>query len=1314
MRLSEKTPVVAVLFLVLAVAVGLGFWYVDVRQQAQTQHALEQTRDAFERFERERKTVGDPPSSPANANTAPLASGTPAGDPAASATDPVPRARADTRPPQDAPSAAKPARSRDVDVLLLALLLTALVALALAGSSYRLVQKERRARMADDRLARESPAERSPLFRTADVTIIDAEPLETVIADGTPVYSPPAKASGEQLREWLQQSPLAILMMRPSGEIEALNAVFARLTGYTAKDLPSLQAWLARGLRVAPDRQSAARDDLRERYAHANDTPAEMTVWTRAGEPRHWLCHTASVRLDGEDLWLLMGTDVSERRQAEQAALKRAESATNEAAELAGVYRTAPVGLAVLDTQLRFVRVNDRLAEMNGLRIQDHIGKHLRKLLPHVAAAAEPLLERAVQTGAATPTAQIGVRTPAQPKTERYWAVSCAPLKDADGRVTRVAFAADDMTDRHQAEAATRESESTLRAILEHLPAPVCVKDAQGRYIYANAQYEAFVHVAPGQLKGKADHEVLAWEAADRLREYDDEALASAQPVESHGMAPFASGSVFYAASKIALRDAGGKAYAVCSIYSDATARHQVETDTKTSEARYRSIFETSPQPLFIDRDNKLAYVNPACVRVLAARDEQQLIGKSILEFIQQPWHKAFQERIQRALRRKSAASPLEVKLVRLDGSVIDAEIEAALYETSAERAVQILVRDVTERKRADEALRQSEARMRNAAEETAGLIRVADADGNSTYWNAQWQRHTGVSIDEALGSRWLSSVHVDDRERTAASLLGTRAQRDPVHIEYRLRERGGSYRWVIDVATPRHDEAGAYLGYVSCIVDITERKRVEDELTRDAERFRSAAELAPGLLWMEAGEHGEFANSALREYLGLSGDAGTRDWASRIHPEDRTAYEDWRRGMAHACETQHAEMRVQRADGEYRWVVASIAPRRDADGAQAGWIGMLADVTDVRRVEAALRDADRRRNAFVAALAAEMRGPLEPLRHAAEVLGTLSVQEPRAREASDIVVRHTQYLARLLEDALDVSHLLEHPLPLERATAEIGTLVHRAADAARSLIEARGQSLSLTLPAGRARVHADADRLAQAITALLDYGARCSSPGSELAVRAEEDDQHIVLRVRAGGLALPQPALDSLLELFSSASPVAGSAQSITLPLVRQLVELHGGAIEARRVTEGTEFVVRLPVHEAAAEAAPHAPGKATNGHRRVLVVDRDPDTAASLRMLLQLQGHDVRVAQDRASALPAAQEFHPDTVLIDTGTQADGSDELVRALRMLPETAHAALLGVTADETPQEGLFDHCLVKPVEPHVLQQLLAQTSPTLH
>ncbi|MGE5524283.1 MAG: PAS domain S-box protein [Rhodospirillaceae bacterium] len=1307
MRLSEKTPVMAVVFLVLAVAVGLGLWYMDVRQQAQTQHALEQTRDAFERFERERKVPNDgagvsqgvtPPQ--ATAPTTSASTSTPA--------ESAPPARAGSKAADDA---SRSSNSREMYYLLVALLLTAVVALALAGSSYRLVQRERRARMEERHIMRETVVERSPVFRAGEGTIIDAEPVETV-ADGTPVYSPdpppPSEAprTAEMLRNWVEQSPLAVMLMQPSGEIEALNPVFTRLTGYTTKDIPNVQAWLARGQRVAADRQAAARDALRDRFTRGNDAPLEITVWTRGGEPLHWLLHTAVYRIgDDASAWLMLATDITERKQAENAAIERVEQARHESEELATLYQAAPVGLALLDTQLRFLRVNERLGEMSGLRPADHLGKPLRKVLPNVASAAEPLLERVIQSGASSINTWIAVRTPASPKRDLHWAVSCSPLKDASGRVMRIAFAAEDVTDRYQAETYTRENESALRAMFDHLPAPVCVKDTQGRYLYTNPAYEAFVHTAPGSLKGKMDHEVLPWEAADRLHENDDEALSSAGSVQSQGTVQLRDASIDYAASKIALRDQAGKPYAVCAIYTDWTAQQRTERDLKAAEARYRAIFESSPQPMFIDRDNKLVHVNAACIRLLAARDEQQLLGKSILDFIQQPGHKPFQERIQRVLRRKPSEAPLEVKVVRLDGNVIDAEIETALYEASGERAVQIVVRDITERKRADTALRDSEARLRRAIEDTPALIRIADGGGEATYWNAQWQRYTGLPADHGLGQRWTQLIHPDDREQITRALHEIRTQRSPTYLEYRLRDRSGTHRWVLDVVTPRFDDAGTFLGYIASASDIHYRKNLEDALKRDAGRLRAVAEHAPAMLWTESGDEVDLVNTAMMDELGLAGDAAAK-WRERIHPDDRHEITERRQEAVRESRTSHASVRVQRADGEYRWMVATLVPH----AASAGIVGSLTDVTDLRHAQLAARDADQRRNAFLAALAAEIRTPLEPLRHAAEVLRLTSRGDTQAQAASDIVVRHAQYLARLLNDAADASQMLAHPLPYQPSVNDVGDLVHRAIAQARPLIEARGLPLSLRMAGGRAQVHADADRMTQALARLLDY---CASKANGLTVAAEEADGAAAIRIEASGLGLAESDTAAVFEFFPEQAGERREAGSLTLPFVRGLVETQGGKVNAEATSEGTRFTIRLPLHE-----AQPAVQKAVNGHRRVLVVDRDPDTAASLRMLLQLQGHDVRIASDRATAVPAAQEFHPDTVVIDSTAATGAPGELVRALRLLPETAHASLLCVSSEAAPddpgQEGLFDHYLMKPVEPHVLQQVLERTSPTLH
>jgi two-component system, sensor histidine kinase len=288
----------------------------------------------------------------------------------------------------------------------------------------------------------------------------------------------------------------------------------------------------------------------------------------------------------------------------------------------------------------------------------------------------------------------------------------------------------------------------------------------------------------------------------------------------------------------------------------------------------------------------------------------------------------------------------------------------------------------------------------------------------------------------------------------------------------------------------------------------------------------------------------------------------------------------------------------------------------------------------------------------------------------------------------------------------------------MQPEVTDLGQLVHHAVEDARPLIEARRLSLNIRLPGGRAHVYADPQRFTQALTGLLDFAARRADEGGAIALTAEEADGTAAIHVTVDGLVLPDADAASLFELFAvTAGDPTRSAGGLTLPLVRELLVRQGGAVDVDADDNATRFSLRLPVYDPATRPAAEGDRRRLNGHRRVLVIDRDPDTAASLSMLLQLQGHDVRVANDRRAAIPAAQAFHPDTVMIDSAAAEGGPGELVRALRLLPETAHAALLCLSADaadDPAREALFDHYLLKPVEPHLLQRLLAQTSPTVH
>ena len=1281
-RLSDKTPVVAVILLVVAVAVGLGLWYADVRQQAQTQQALEQTREAFERFERERKPTGaDAPRNPADAPA------TPNGAVTAVATREASAAPADGLTPRE--SAAKSATSTEIYILLVALLLTALVALALAGSSYRLVRREQKERMENRHVARETDEERAQVFRTADVTIIDAEPVETA-GDGPPVYAPeierPVTHATDALA-WLAASPFALLVATPEGAIETVNRTFVDLTGYGADELPTLQAYFSRVRRVAPDQVPGAIAAIRDRYARNERAPFECTAWTRAGEPRHWLVSSSLLEDDGGVRWLLLATDITERARAEHAAAERALAAQRAAEDAAGMFEHVPCALAVFDRELRFVQVNGRLAALTGLGEADHPGKPLVKLLPQVAAQLAPLLDRTFQAGREQ-HAEITVRTPLQPKSDRRWAVACVPLHDASGKATRLAVVAEDVTDRHQTESQLRDNEAGLRAILEHLPAPVCVKDVQGRYVYANPAYEQFVQAAPGQLKGRMDHEVLSWESADRLREHDDDALAATQAIDGRGDVRLGDRVVAYTAAKAALRDSNGRAYAVCAVYGDETARAEGERGAKRDAARYRAIFDTSPQPLLVDRDNRLARVNAAGLRLLGARDEAQLAGRSILEFIQPVAQKAFQESLQRCLRRKADARPLAVKVLKLDGTTLEAEIEMALYEAADDKAVQIVVHDVTERRRTEDALRAAETRLRQATEEGPALIRIADADGKATYWNAQWQRLTGLPAERGLGRRWLEAIHDDDRGSVAAALDTLRTQRDPLQLEYRLHARDGRHRWVLDQLTPRMDDAGVALGHVSCLVDIDERKRAEQAWQASAERGRNVMEHAPAALWTEQGGR-ITGNAALRGLLGLVGPDA--DWTTRIHPDDQHALSEWRTRAADGGRPAQTTLRVLDATGEYRLMCATLSEAIPG-GDHRIHIGTLHDVTALRRAERAARDVDQRRNAWLAALGRELRTPLAPLRHAAESLRRDGGLDGRARIAADLVVRESQYLTRLLQDVTAYSSALAHPPMLASTPCDVGELVHAALAQARPQIEARGLTVHLTVPTGLAPAALERELAVQALARLFDQAAHVSNADGDVTITATEEADLCRLEVRVVG-TLEETAVD----------PAALDEGGLVLAMVKHWMTALGGRLDVTVAGGEIRFGVMLPRHVATNDDASSA------ARRRVLVVAADADAASGLELLLQSEGHDVTIAHDATAALSVARSCRPDAVLIDGDLPSAARVTLARALRAQRETAATVIWCMSAPDdvaaTDDGDAYDRRVDKPVEPELLREL---------
>ena len=371
------------------------------------------------------------------------------------------------------------------------------------------------------------------------------------------------------------------------------------------------------------------------------------------------------------------------------------------------------------------------------------------------------------------------------------------------------------------------------------------------------------------------------------------------------------------------------------------------------------------------------------------------------------------------------------------------------------------------------------------------------------------------------------------------------------------------------------------------------------------------------------------------------------------------------------------------------------------------------------------LKEADRRKDEFLATLAHELRNPLAPVRNAVQVLRVKGPDLPELRWGWDVIDRQIEHLTRLIEDLLDISRITRNKLELRKQRVELSEVIRGAVESVRPAIEQRGHELAVALPPEPMYLNGDLVRLTQVFWNLLNNAAKFTEQRGRIALIAERQDGDVVVRVRDTGVGIPPEKLPQLFEMFFQVDHTMERSQGglgIGLALVRRLVELHGGRVEARSEGPGTgsEFRVRLPLLvEPPKPPQAREPGddRPTAARRRILVVDDNRDSADSLAMLLRLAGNEVQTAYDGLEAVETAERFRPEVVLLDIGMPKLNGEEACRRIRAKPWGQDMVLVALTGwgqeddRRRSKEAGFDHHLTKPVDPTALVKLLAEKQP---
>jgi signal transduction histidine kinase/ActR/RegA family two-component response regulator len=402
-------------------------------------------------------------------------------------------------------------------------------------------------------------------------------------------------------------------------------------------------------------------------------------------------------------------------------------------------------------------------------------------------------------------------------------------------------------------------------------------------------------------------------------------------------------------------------------------------------------------------------------------------------------------------------------------------------------------------------------------------------------------------------------------------------------------------------------------------------------------------------------------------------------------------------RGEVHDFELHSA------ADGLDGWYQVVASP---LDGNVAVW---FADVTVRKRHEIELRDADRRKDEFLAILAHELRNPLAPIRQVAALFTKPTLTEDQRQWCMEVIERQVRHMSVLLEDLLDVSRITRGTLELRRQPTELSVLVESAVETARPLIDSKRHKLTIGLPPAPVHLNVDPVRTSQMIANLLNNAAKYTDAGGLIRLTALVRDNDFVLTVTDNGIGLPKQDLETIFQMFSqvpSARERAEGGLGIGLALTKGLVELHGGTIaaESAGIGAGSSFRIEIPNARAATSSHEAAGAAATAPvlSRRILVADDNVDAGDSLAMLLRSDGHDVKLVRDGQEALKVFAAFNPDVVLLDLGMPHVSGYEVARRLRADNSTVLLIAItgwGQSADRTKSAVAgFDHHLTKPVD----------------
>lgn len=1024
--------------------------------------------------------------------------------------------------------------------------------------------------------------------------------------------------------------------------------------------------------------------------------------------------------------------------------------------DLQNFMSSTDIATIFLDRSLQIKRYTPSAQQLFNITSVD-IGRPLDHFTHHLA------YENLVKDAEEVLSSLKWVEREIQSRDGRHYLSRFHPYRTLDDQIDGVVLNFIDITERKRVEEEILRAEEQFRRAIEEAPIPVIMHAEDGEVLQISRTWTELTGYEVSDVPTVETWLNRAYgEGAEAVRDFVKELFKGTKRTLNVDFAirTRKQGVRFWnfsASSPGKLQD--GRRFLV-GMAVDVTERRKAEEAARDSETRLvqamdvAKMFSWEANP----ETQEFSY-SPNLERVLGFNLTARILQNSVENHI----HPEDEKRaVRKALQAIKGGTPYEDTIRFINpqtGEIIWVHSQGGLVnEPDGTKRFMGVAQNITESKQAEIALRENEKRYHTLFDLVPVAVYTCDARGAIQEFNRRavelWGREP-VRNDPGEIFCGSSKIFYSDgrpmphEECPMARVLRGETLAAPQDLEIIIEQPDGTRKNVIVNPKTLKNESGEIIGAINCLYDITETKQAEKALRESEERLRLIMDNAEDYAIMTLDDEGRFTawNTGAETMFGFSEAEALGQHGEIIFtPEDRAKGEPLRELETALRKGRAADERFHMRKDGTRFYVSGVMMKLRGGNEQYSFAKIARDLTERQQMVEALKEADRRKDEFLATLAHELRNPLAPIRSGLEIIRRATSDRNARMEALGIIERQTNQVVHLVDDLLNISRITQGKIKLKKARMELKTAVEMALETSKDLIETAGHQITITLPPEPIYLDADLMRITQILLNLLNNSVKYTLPGGKVWLSAQKEGGEVVISLRDTGVGIPPDMLSNIFEMFSqikNTSEQARGGLGIGLSVVKKLVEMHGGSVAAFSDGEGkgSEFVVRLPLapeqttiesKETSEIGTREEIGKAEQGllktpathaaaesksnqskNRRILVVDDNADAAQMLQVLLSMEGHEVRMAFDAESGIELAEEFQPDVCLLDIGLPEMDGYEAAQKLRqlLLPGALLISISGWGQEEDrrrSREAGFNYHLVKPVEIEDVNKLLAE------